>query len=145
LYQVLSIIRHTVLVDVPIDPFIYFVNIGDRNRTPNKELEREILLAFWKVHILHHAGEQPLHGQWMLTELAEHGYKISPGTLYPLLQRMERLGWLRSKSTPRRGRARKDYRLTAAGRKVLRVLREQVRELYQEVVLETEEAEHKKR
>jgi DNA-binding PadR family transcriptional regulator len=47
---------------------------------------------------------------------------------------MERLGWLKSKLNPRRGRARKDYRLTAQGRKVLKVLREQITELYGEVV-----------
>ena len=99
-----------------------------------KEIEREILLAFWKVHILHHAGEEPLHGQWMLTELRRHGYGISPGTLYPLLQRMESLGWLKSKANPRRGRARKDYRLTAQGRRVLSLIREQITELYDEVV-----------
>lgn len=29
-------------------------------------LEREFLLAFWKIHILHHAGEQGVYGQWML-------------------------------------------------------------------------------
>jgi DNA-binding PadR family transcriptional regulator len=99
-----------------------------------KALEREILLAFWKVHILHHAEEEPLHGQWMVTELRKHGYEISPGTLYSILQRMERLRWLKSKASPRRGRARKDYRLTAQGRKVLTVLREQITELYDEVV-----------
>ena len=99
-----------------------------------KALEREILLAFWKVHILHHAEEEPLHGQWMVTELRKHGYEISPGTLYPILQRMERLRWLKSKARPRRGRARKDYRLTAQGRKVLSVIREQITELYDEVV-----------
>jgi DNA-binding PadR family transcriptional regulator len=99
-----------------------------------KELEREVLLSFWKIHILHHASEEPLHGQWMVTELRTHGYEISPGTLYPILQRMERLGWLKGKTSPRRGRARKDYRLTAQGRKVLTVLREQITELYDEVV-----------
>lgn len=46
---------------------------------------REILLSFRKVHILHHASEKPIHGQWVLTELRRHGYDISPGTLYPLL------------------------------------------------------------
>ena len=104
-----------------------------------KELSREILLGFWKVHILHHAGEAPLHGQWMLKELRHHGYEISPGTLYPLLQRMERLGWLKCQTAPEGGkRARKDYRLTAEGRKVLALVREQVRELYEEVVAEAE-------
>src|SRR2546423_11580264 len=99
-----------------------------------KALEREILLAFWKVHILHHAEEEPLHGQWMLMELQRHGYDISPGTLYPILQRMERLGWLKAKASPRRGRARRDYRLTGKGQKVLGVIRDQITELYDAVV-----------
>ncbi|MBI2929594.1 MAG: helix-turn-helix transcriptional regulator [Verrucomicrobia bacterium] len=100
-----------------------------------KEVSREILLSFWKVHILHHASEEPLHGQWMLTELRHHGYDISPGTLYPLLQRMERLGWLKSRADPRGGkRARRDYRLTPEGGKVLHHVRAQLRELYDEVV-----------
>ena len=100
-----------------------------------KEVNREILLAFWKVHILHHAGEEPVHGKWILTELRTHGYEISPGTLYPLLQRLEKLGWLKCEVAPGGGRrARRNYRLTALGREVLVMLREQVTELYQEVV-----------
>lgn len=106
-----------------------------------KAAKREILLSFWKVHILHHAGEEAIHGQWILTELGRHGYQISPGTLYPLLNRMERLGWLKGKSDPRGGRrARKDYRLTAEGRKVLRVIRRQLEELYAEVIAEAGKA-----
>lgn len=102
-----------------------------------KEVSREILLSFWKIHILHHAGEAPLHGQWMLNELRRHGYEISPGTLYPLLRRMERLGWLRGTTDPEGGkRARRDYRLTKEGRKVLELVREQIRELHHEVVEE---------
>ena len=34
-----------------------------------KLLTREILLGFWKVHILHHAAEHPIIGQWVLSEL----------------------------------------------------------------------------
>ncbi len=102
-----------------------------------KALNREVLLSFWKVHILHHAGEEPVCGQWMLSELRRHGYEISPGTLYPLLNRMERLGWLKCKVKPGGGRrARKDYRLTVQGRKVLRLIQEQVKELYEEIVAE---------
>ena len=102
-----------------------------------KELEREILLSFWKAHILHHAGEMPLHGQWVILELRRHGYEISAGTLYPLLHRMERLGWLKGKAEPGGGkRARKDYQLTREGRKILLVLREHIKELHEEVVLE---------
>jgi PadR family transcriptional regulator PadR len=95
---------------------------------------REILLSFWKVHILHHASEGPVHGQWVLTELRRHGYEISPGTLYPLLHRMHRNGWLKRRRIPRRGpRTRTDYRLTADGRRVLTLVREQLVELCREV------------
>jgi DNA-binding PadR family transcriptional regulator len=97
-------------------------------------LNREVLLGFWKAHILHHAGEAPVCGQWILTELRRHGYDLSPGTLYPLLHRMERLGWLKGRAAPDGGRrARKDYRLTPAGRKVLGVIRVQIKELWEEV------------
>ncbi len=113
-------------------------DIAKRNELispPMKALIREVLLSFWKVHILHHAGEAPVHGQWILTELRRHGYEISPGTLYPLLNRMERLGWLRCKVDPDGGRrARKDYRLTFEGRQVLKLIREQLEELHEEVV-----------
>jgi len=103
----------------------------------SKLLTREILLGFWKVHILHHAAEHPVIGQWVLSELRRHGYDISPGTLYPLLKRLERNGWLRSESAVGQGkRRRRYYRLTNRGAAVLEVLRETVIELHHEVVEE---------
>ena len=106
-----------------------------------KAVSREILLGFWKAHILHHAADGALHGHWILTELRRHGYDISPGTLYPLLQRMARLGWLKGRVDPRGGRrARRDYQLTAKGRKVLAMVRDKIKELYEEVVLEAHAA-----
>jgi DNA-binding PadR family transcriptional regulator len=52
---------------------------------------------------------------------------------------MRRLGWLKCKSDPGAGRrARKNYRLTKAGQKVLALIREQIEELHEEVVLEAE-------
>lgn len=102
-----------------------------------KLLTREILLGFWKVHILHHAAERPLIGQWVLTELRHHGYNISPGTLYPLLKRLERNGWLRSESAVGEGkRRRRYYHLTKRGATVLEVLRDTVVELHHEIVEE---------
>ena len=102
-----------------------------------KLLTREILLGFWKVHILHHAAEHPIIGQWVLNELRRHGYDISPGTLYPLLKRLERNGWLRSEAAVGDGpRRRRYYHLTTRGAAVLDVLRETVVELHHEVVEE---------
>jgi len=93
---------------------------------------REFLLAFWKIHILHHAEEHGVYGQWMLEELHHHGYRLSPGTLYPLLARMERRGWLRS-TTPKNARDARVYRITPAGAKVLERLRVSLGELKNEV------------
>lgn len=102
-----------------------------------KLLTREILLGFWKVHILHHAAEHPIIGQWVLSELRRHGYDISPGTLYPLLKRLERNGWLRSEAAVGAAtRRRRYYHLTARGATVLEVLRDTVTELHHEVVEE---------
>lgn len=102
-----------------------------------KALTREVLLGFWKVHILHHAAEQPVVGQWILRELRRHGYDISPGTLYPLLKRMERNGWLRCRAEPGAGpRGRRYYHLTPRGANVLALLRDAVEELHHEVIEE---------
>lgn len=94
---------------------------------------REFLLAFWKVHVLHHAGEgKGVYGHWMLDELHRHGYRLSPGTLYPMLARMAERGWLRS-TEPARATGARMYRLTPAGRRVLARLRDALDELYEEV------------
>jgi DNA-binding PadR family transcriptional regulator len=93
---------------------------------------REFLLAFWKIHILYHAEEQGVYGHWMLEELHRHGYRLSPGTLYPLLARMARHGWIRA-ATPARSREARVYRITRAGSEVLKRLRESLAELQHEV------------
>ena len=99
-----------------------------------KKITREILLGFWKVHILHHAKEGPVVGMWMLQELRRHGYDLSPGTLYPLLQRMEKNGWLRSQVDPDAGpKARKEYYLTEKGAGVLSHVTDRLKELWQEI------------
>jgi PadR family transcriptional regulator PadR len=100
-----------------------------------KDVSREILLSFWKIHILHHAAEGPVVGQWMLEELRRHGYEVSPGTLYPVLRRMTMRGWLRCEFDPRAGsRARRDYYLTARGRAVLQTALTFLAELRGEVM-----------
>jgi PadR family transcriptional regulator, regulatory protein PadR len=97
-------------------------------------MHREILLAFWKVHILHHASCRPIYGQWMLRELRRHDFDLSPGTLYPLLERMAAEGWLRGMKPPGRARnAKREYVLTAKGKEELVALRASVVELHREL------------
>ncbi len=98
-------------------------------------VDQEILRPLWKVHILHHANEAPFVANWMLEELREHGYRVSPGTLYPLLARLCRLGWLRTaKRSKTRGAAKMvHYECTAAGRATLAEVQERLKELQHEV------------
>ena len=100
--------------------------------------DREIRLGIWKIHILHHAAAREVWGAWLLEELAEHGHQLSPGTLYPALVRMERNGWIVRTGDAPHARARQAFRITAEGRKLLALLRREVTELYEEVVLDRE-------
>ena len=97
--------------------------------------DREIRLGIWKIHILHHAATHDVWGQWLMAELAEHGHRLSPGTLYPALARMEANGWLRRIGQGAHARARQTFRITPAGRRLLETLRTDVAELYREIVL----------
>jgi DNA-binding PadR family transcriptional regulator len=108
------------------------------NRDHSAPVEREILRPLWKVHILHHAKEAPFVANWMLEELREHGYRVSPGTLYPLLGRLRRIGWLRTveRSKVRGGPKVPHYESTAAGRAALAEVQERLRELQREVFVE---------
>ncbi len=86
-----------------------------------------------RLHILHHAAHEPIFGLGIIEELARHGYRLSPGTLYPLLQGLERKGYLRS-SRKRVGRwIRRVYRATPRGERALEDAKEKVRELFGEL------------
>ena len=59
-------------------------------------IDRNLIHGLIRLHILHHAAEGPIFGQAMIDELGRHGYRLSAGTLYPILHGMERQGYLRS-------------------------------------------------
>lgn len=95
---------------------------------------RELLSGFVRLHILLHAADAPIYGQWIMEELAHHGYRLSPGTLYPMLHAMEKKGYLASHQE-RHGRAvRKLYVATYLGREALEVARGKARELFGELI-----------
>ena len=96
--------------------------------------DRDLYSGLVRLHVLHHAARAPIFGLGMMEELGRHGYRISPGSLYPLLHGLERKGYLRSRQL-RNGRSlRKVYRATALGRKALEASKIKVRELFRELV-----------
>ncbi len=86
-----------------------------------------------RLHILHHACKEPIFGFGMIEELARHGYRVSPGTLYPLMHGLESRGLLRSDQKRVNGKIRRTYVATAAGRRELRAAKQKVRELFGEL------------
>jgi DNA-binding PadR family transcriptional regulator len=100
----------------------------------HKHIEyRDLYSGLIRLHILHHAVEQPIFGLEMAEELARHGYRISLGTLYPLLHGLEKRGYLRS-AEKRHGKSiRKVYRATPLGRKALAAMKIKVSELFGEL------------
>src|SRR5260370_5452495 len=82
-----------------------------------------------RLHVLHHAAEEPIFGLGMIEELARHGYRISPGSLYPLLHGLEQKGYLRSRQERNGKSLRKVYRATPRGRKALEAAKDKVRRL----------------
>ncbi|HKX77389.1 MAG TPA: PadR family transcriptional regulator [Novosphingobium sp.] len=97
---------------------------------------QDILSGFIRLHILHHAAKHEIFGQWMIEELAHHGYKLSPGTLYPMLHGLEKRGYLTSRKAPMGRTFRRLYRATEEGSAALELGREKLRELFREVVAE---------
>jgi DNA-binding PadR family transcriptional regulator len=96
---------------------------------------RDFFLGFIKIHILYHATQEPVFGLELIRELARHGYELSPGTLYPILHKLEKEGYLRSEKRVVEGKVRKYYAATAQGIAALQEAYAKARELLDEIKL----------
>lgn len=104
--------------------------------SPNRghgPVQQELFSGLVRLHVLYHACEAPIFGLGMIEELARHGYRLSPGTMYPLLRSLERKGLLVSERRRMNGRIRCLYRATTAGRRALAVAKKRVGELFGEL------------
>ena len=97
------------------------------------QILRKLFLGFIQLHILHHAKKEAFYGSWMIDELKEHGYEMSPGTLYPILHNLESTGLLLKVEKTVEGKIRKYYHITELGIEVLSEAKEKAKELFQEI------------
>ncbi|HUJ67279.1 MAG TPA: PadR family transcriptional regulator [Acidimicrobiales bacterium] len=89
-----------------------------------------------RLHVLHHAAAGEVSGVWLSEELAHHGYRISPGTLYPLLHALEADGLLESRQLTENGRVLRYYQATREGRATLAAARSALADLAGELLTE---------
>ena len=97
---------------------------------------KDFFLGFIKIHILYHASREPIYGIEILEELGRHGYRLSPGTLYPTLHRLKKDGYLESRPKVVGGKVRKYYTITERGLIALNEARQKIAELVNEVLLD---------
>ncbi|MCX5883733.1 MAG: helix-turn-helix transcriptional regulator [Deltaproteobacteria bacterium] len=95
---------------------------------------RDLELAFLKIHILYHATKEEVFGIGLTEELARHGYKVGPGTLYPTLSKLEKAGFLTCEARTVDHKQRKYYRITREGGSLLDMMKNKIIELYKEVI-----------
>jgi PadR family transcriptional regulator PadR len=97
---------------------------------------KDFFIGFIKIHILYHASQGPICGVEILEELGRHGYRLSPGTLYPTLHRLAREGYLEGSSRVVGGKVRRYYTITERGLVALDEARRKIAELVKEVLLD---------
>jgi PadR family transcriptional regulator len=95
--------------------------------------DRFLYAGLIRLHLLHHAVKEPIYGLAMIEELARHGYKLSAGTLYPILHGLEERGLLISTEERSGSAARRIYRATPAGKAALAAAKLKLRELFGEL------------
>jgi PadR family transcriptional regulator len=85
-----------------------------------KGIERELKRGSLELIVLHLLAPGEKYGYEIVTTLTEQtngALEVTDGTLYPVLYRLERAGFVDVRwETPQRGVPRKYYRLTEAGR-----------------------------
>lgn len=96
--------------------------------------DKDLYSGLIRLHVLHHACEEEIFGLEMIEELGRHGYKMSPGSMYPILHGLEQRGYLKSFEFHSGKVRRRMYRATPDGRKALRAARQKVRELFGELI-----------
>ena len=95
---------------------------------------KDFFLGFVKIHILYHASKEPICGVEVSEELGQHGYRLSPGTIYPTLHRLAREGYLSVQQRVVEGKVRKYYTITENGLAALDEARAKITELVEEVI-----------
>jgi len=99
--------------------------------------DRELKKGSAELLILSLLDDRPRHGYEIgqLIELRSRGaLRFNVASLYPLLYRLEKRGWIRGRWVEKAGqRRRRYYRLTRAGRKILAAQRDGWREFVEAI------------
>lgn len=94
-------------------------------------LDRDFLRGFVKLYALWRGSKPDAYGMAIVREMHAVGFELSPGTLYPALQRLHAEGDIIWRRTAVAGRLRNSYRLTAKGKRELAEVTSRLRGIVQ--------------
>ncbi len=98
----------------------------DRSDSRKGSIARELRRGSLELIVLHLLGPGEAYGYEIVTKLTREtdgALEVTDGTLYPVLYRLERAGFVAVRwETPARGVPRKYYELTDSGRQELETL-----------------------
>ena len=80
-------------------------------------IDREFTRGFVKLYALWRASQAETFGMQIIEEMRELGFKVSPGTLYPILHALLEERDVNQTNRLVNGKIRKCYRATSKGRK----------------------------
>ena len=94
-----------------------------------KEIVQHIFRNLLDIMVLKLVRADPMWGYKMIKIVEEkYGIKLRHGALYPLLNNLEKKGFLRSKKKTKKGRVRKIYEITSKGIQLVDAYNEFLRE-----------------
>jgi DNA-binding PadR family transcriptional regulator len=92
-------------------------------------ITHDFLLGSIKILILHYADKEPIFGKEFHEKLQKHGYEVSYGIIYPFFHKFEQKGYLSCEDACVKGKIRKYYRITEAGKGALEKTKVKAKEL----------------
>ena len=82
----------------------------------SKQLVQRIVKNLLDIHILRLVQMEPMWGYNIIRKIQDlYGIKVRHGALYPLLNRLEKDNYIKSKREIQKGRIRKTYSITPKG------------------------------
>ncbi len=81
------------------------------------KIETEMNRGFLQIMVLL-VLETPMYGYMMLRFMEEIGYSVEENTLYPMLRRLEKNGWISSLWDVEHDRPKKYYEITKDGKNI---------------------------
>jgi PadR family transcriptional regulator PadR len=86
----------------------------------SKEVQVKLMKGLLDLIILQFMSAQPMHGYQIITKIRKtFGVYFGPSTIYPLLNALEKKGYVKSEWNMSSERPRKVYKLTTEGQNLL--------------------------